>query len=41
MSNDALGIFLMNLGSMMIDLGLVLMVIVAILYIFLERIDKP
>lgn len=40
MSNDALGIFLMNLGSMMIDLGLFLMFIVVILYFFLERFDK-
>ena len=40
MTNDALGILLMNLGSMMIDLGFVLMFIVVLLYIFLEKFDK-
>ena len=41
MSNDALGVFLMNIGAMMIDLGFALFIIVICLYLFLERFDKP
>ena len=40
MTNDALGILLMNLGSMMIDLGFVLFILVAALYLFFEKFDR-
>jgi len=40
MTNDALGILLMNLGSMMIDLGFALFIIVICLYLFLEKFDR-
>jgi len=40
MSNDALGVFLMNIGSMMIDLGFVLFILVAVLYLFFEKFDR-
>lgn len=40
MTNDALGIFLMNIGAMMIDLGFALFIIVIVLYLFFEKIDR-